>query len=80
VTRTVDLKAHAQQFAQDYRASLAAGLPDLHHGHVGDAWAAGLWMSGILEWVCSSDEPCTAHQDWMTVEHDYAYTLCISFG
>jgi hypothetical protein len=77
LTCTVDLQAHIEQFAQAYRASLAAGAPDLHQGCMGDAWAAELWTSGILEWVCGSDAPCAAHEDWMTAEHDYAYTLCI---
>jgi hypothetical protein len=78
-TCTVDLKAHAQQFAKAYRARLTDGLPDLHHGHVGDAWAAELWTGGILEWVCGSEQPCAAHEDWMpvTVEHNCDFTLCI---
>jgi hypothetical protein len=77
VTRTVDLQAHAQHFAEAYRARVREGLPDLHQGHVGDAWAMELWTSGILEYVCSREEPCAAHEDWMVDEHDYAYTLCI---
>jgi hypothetical protein len=77
VTHTIDLQAHARQFAASYRASLKAGAPDLHHGHVGDAWAAELWTSGLLEWVCGSEEPCDAHEDWMVEPHDYDVTLNI---
>jgi hypothetical protein len=70
VTRTIDLKAHAQQFAVSYRASMGEGLPDLHQGRVGDAWAMELFMSGILDGVCDSQELCAAHEDWMVEEHD----------
>jgi hypothetical protein len=77
LTRTIDLKAHAQQFTKDYRASLAAGLPDLHHSHVGDAWAAELITSGLVEIICTQEEPCPAHDDWMVEEHDYSFTICV---
>jgi hypothetical protein len=77
VTRTIDLQAHARAFAKTYRAGLAAGQPDLHDGWVGDAWAAELILSGILQPFCDSEEPCDAHADWMTEEHDYDYTLNI---
>jgi hypothetical protein len=77
VTRTIDLKAHARAFQRAYRARLAAGEPDRHQGHVGDAWAAELLLSGILDPFCDSQEPCEAHADWLRDEHDYDYTLCI---
>jgi hypothetical protein len=77
VTRTIDLKAHAHQFRADYRASLAAGEPDRHHGHVGDAWAMELLTSGVLECVCSREAPCPAHGVGEYVEHDYDYTINI---
>jgi hypothetical protein len=77
VTRTVDLQAHARQFAAAYRASLAAGAPDLHYGHVGDAWAAELWTSGLLEYVCSREAPCPEHAVGEYVEHDHELTLNI---
>jgi hypothetical protein len=77
VTRTIDLQAHLHQFAAASRTSIATGVPDVHQGRVGDAWAAELWTSGVLEWVCGSAAPCTAHEDWMTAEHDYDYTIAI---
>jgi hypothetical protein len=77
VTRTIDLQAHLHQFAAASRTSIATGVPDVHQGRVGDAWAAELWTSGVLAWVCGSDAPCTAHEDWMTAEHDYDYTIAI---
>jgi hypothetical protein len=77
VTRTIDLQAHARQFGRAYRASLAAGAPDIHQGHVGDAWAMELITSGIVEILCTKESPCAAHDDWMVEEHDYAITINI---
>jgi hypothetical protein len=77
VTRTIDLQAHARQFRRTYRESRAAGAPDLHHGRVGDAWAAELITSGIVEILCTKEDPCAAHDDWMVEPHDYDVTLNI---